>query len=51
MIIRESTDDEVEDLEAIEGTEDLVAPAPLDDYKDGEEDIDEDIDIDFEELP
>jgi len=52
MIIRESTDDEVEDLEVnMEGTEDLVAPAPLDDYKDGEEDIDEDIDIDFEELP
>lgn len=50
MIIRESTDDEVEELEVnMEGTEDLVAPTPSDDYK--EEELEEDIDIDFEELP
>ena len=51
MIIRESTDDEVEELEVnMEGTEDLVAPTPSDDYKE-EEELEEDIDIDFEELP
>ncbi|WP_163195122.1 DNA-directed RNA polymerase subunit beta [Clostridium thermarum] len=50
--IKESVDEEMEDLEVnIEGTEELIPPTPTDDYLDNDEEIDEDIDIDYDELP
>ncbi|MDT8715807.1 DNA-directed RNA polymerase subunit beta [Clostridium sp. 19966] len=50
--IKESVDEEMEDLDVnIEGTEDLVPPTPTEEYLDGEEEAEEDIEEDFDELP
>jgi DNA-directed RNA polymerase subunit beta len=52
MEIKESAEEEVEDLDVnMEGTEDLVAPTPSEEYKENEEESEEEADIDFEELP
>ena len=50
--IKESVEEELEELEVnIEGTEEIAAPAPSDDYVDNDEEIDEDMDIDYDDLP
>jgi DNA-directed RNA polymerase subunit beta len=50
--LKESVEEELEELEVnIEGSEEFVPPAPTDDYLEGEEDIDEEIELDYEDLP
>ena len=50
--LKESVEDDVEDLEVnIEGTEELPASAPSDDYVENEEEAEEELDVNFDDLP
>jgi DNA-directed RNA polymerase subunit beta len=50
--LKESVEEELEELEVnIEGTEEFVPPTPSDDYVEGEEEADEDVEIEFDDLP
>ena len=50
--IKESVEEEMEELEVnIEGSEELVPPTPGDDYLDTDEEVEEEIDLDYDELP
>jgi DNA-directed RNA polymerase subunit beta len=50
--LKESVEEELEELEVnIEGTEEFVPPTPSDDYVEGEEEVEEEIDIDYDDLP
>ncbi|WP_040209997.1 DNA-directed RNA polymerase subunit beta [Clostridium polynesiense] len=50
--LKESVEDDSEDLDVnIEGTEEVPAPVPSDDYVAGEEEVEEEIDADYDDLP
>ncbi|SHJ50510.1 DNA-directed RNA polymerase subunit beta [Clostridium amylolyticum] len=50
--LKESVEDDAEDLEVnIEGTEELPASAPSDDYVENEEEAEEELDVNFDDLP
>lgn len=50
--IKESVDEEMEDLDVnLEGSEEFIPAAPSDEYLDSEEEIEEDLDIDYDDLP
>lgn len=50
--LKESVEEEMEDIDVnIEGTEDFVPPTPSDDYVEPEEDPDEEVELDYDELP
>jgi DNA-directed RNA polymerase subunit beta len=50
--LKESVEEEMEELEVnIEGTEEFVPPTAAEDYLEGEEEVDEELDIDYDDLP
>lgn len=50
--LKESVEEELEELEVnIEGTEDFVPPAPSEDYPELEEELEEEIELDYDEIP
>jgi len=50
--LKESVEDDVEDLEVnIEGTEELPVSAPSDDYIENDEESEEELDVNFDDLP
>jgi DNA-directed RNA polymerase subunit beta len=50
--LKESVEEELEEIEVnLEGTEEFVPPTPTDDYVEVEEENEEDVDLDFEDLP
>ncbi|ERI93018.1 DNA-directed RNA polymerase, beta subunit [Clostridiales bacterium oral taxon 876 str. F0540] len=50
--LKESVEEELEELEVnIEGTEDFVPPAPTEEYVETDDDVEEDIDLDYDDLP
>lgn len=50
--LKESVEEELEELDVnIEGTEDFVPPAPSEDYPEVEEELEEEVELDYDELP
>lgn len=50
--LKESVDEELEDIDVnIEGSEDYVPPVPSDDYVEGEEEVEEELELDYDDLP
>jgi DNA-directed RNA polymerase subunit beta len=50
--LKESVEEEMEDVEVnLEGTEEFIPAAPSDDYVDSEEEMEEEIDLDYDDLP
>jgi DNA-directed RNA polymerase subunit beta len=50
--IKESVEEEMEDLEVnLEGSEEFIPATPSDDYLDSEEEIEEELDLDYDDLP
>ena len=50
--LKESVDEELEGIEVnIEGSEEYIPPTPSDDYVEGNEESEEDLDLEFEDLP
>jgi DNA-directed RNA polymerase subunit beta len=50
--LKESVEEELEELEVnIEGTEDFVPPAPSEEYFETDDDVEEETDLEFDDLP
>jgi DNA-directed RNA polymerase subunit beta len=50
--LKESVEEELEELEVnLEGTEEFVPPAPSEEYLETDDDIEEDVDLDYDDLP
>ncbi|WP_055668481.1 DNA-directed RNA polymerase subunit beta [Desnuesiella massiliensis] len=50
--LKESVEEELEELDVnMEGSEEFIPPTPDDDYVESEDEVEEDIDIDYDELP
>jgi DNA-directed RNA polymerase subunit beta len=50
--LKESVDEELEEIEVnIEGTEEFVPPAPSEEYFETDDDVDEEVDLDYDDLP
>ena len=50
--IKESVEEEMEDLDVnLEGSEEFIPATPSDDYLDSEEEIEEELDLDYDDLP
>ncbi|MCM8712073.1 DNA-directed RNA polymerase subunit beta [Clostridium sp. SYSU_GA19001] len=50
--LKESVEEELEELDVnMEGTEDFVPPAPSEEYFETDDDIEEDVDLDYDDLP
>jgi DNA-directed RNA polymerase subunit beta len=50
--LKESVDEELEDIDVnIEGSEEYVPPVPSDDYVEGEEEVEEELELDYDDLP
>lgn len=50
--LKESVEEELEELEVnIEGTEDIIPPAPTEEYIETDDDVEEDVELDYDDLP
>ncbi|MFL0270288.1 DNA-directed RNA polymerase subunit beta [Candidatus Clostridium radicumherbarum] len=50
--LKESVEEELEELEVnIEGTEELISPAPIEEFIESDDDVEEETELDYDDLP